>query len=81
MCLDTHTLTHTLSDTCILHSAHASLRHTQRDREVFLMTESSFEMLHEVFSEGVSTYFYAGIREKTTGNREQEITKTENPSR
>lgn len=45
------------------------------------MTESSFEMLHEVFSEGVSTYFYAGIREKTTGNREKEITKTEKPSR
>ena len=33
------------------------------------MTESS-EMLHEVFSEGVSTYFYTGIQEKTRGNRE-----------
>lgn len=41
------------------------------------MTESSFEMLNEVFSEGVSTYFYAGIRENTTGNRAQDITKTE----
>lgn len=39
-------------------SAHAS-KGTQRVREVFLMTESSFE-LHD-FSEGVSTYFYTGI--------------------
>jgi len=40
------------------------------------MTESSSEMLREVSSEGMSTYFYTGIREKeNNGKREKDKTK------
>ena len=75
----THTQTHTHTHTHIHSaSADASPRHSETKRGI---SESSYEMLHEVFSEGVSTYFYTRIGEKGIGEGDKETTKTEKPSR
>lgn len=39
-----------------MHNTHAAFKDTYRDRQVFPITKQSFEMLHGIFLQGLSTY-------------------------
>lgn len=61
------TLRHTDTFTCThwhMHNTHAAFKGTYRDRQVFLITKSSFEMLHGIFLQRLSTYRHTVLKKK-----------------
>lgn len=73
------TLRHTDTFTCThwhMHNTHAAFKDTYRDRQVFPITKQSFEMLHGIFLQGLSTYRLTVLKKEET-----ETLKTEETSR